>query len=134
MDMHEIVLAIGVVTFMVYTAVTVAHLIELRRASIAFRQFITKAGENLYPSLSALRGVLEDINRVTADVAMLTQSVRDAAETVKRIETSVKDLYEYYWEGTGETARANIAGVKAGVKAGVTTLLKDLSKKKEGSS
>ena len=56
------------------------------------------------------------------------------AETVARVEKTVNGLYEYYKEGLGEAARANIAGLKAGVKAGVVTLLKDLNNRKEGSS
>ncbi len=132
--MHEILLAIGVVAFVVYAAFSIAHIIELRRASIALRQFIARTEENLHPSLAAVRVILEDIRETADDVAGLAKSVREAADTAKRIEQGVQGLYEYYLEGMGETARANMAGLKAGVKAGMITLLKDLSEKKEGSS
>ncbi len=132
--MIEALLAIGVVAFITYAAFTIAHIIELRRTSLALRQLIMRTEENLHPALSALRGILEDIRKTTYNVAELTESVREVAETAKRVENEVKDLYAYYMEGMGEAARANIAGLKAGVKAGMITLLKDLSERKEGSS
>ena len=131
--MNEALVTIGVVAFIIYAALTVAHIIEVRRARGALRQLIMKTEENLHPALSALRGILEDIRKTTYNVVVLTESVREVAETVQRVEKEVKDLYEYYREGMGEAARANIAGLKAGVKAGMVTLLKALSERKKGS-
>jgi len=125
---------VGIIVFIIYAAFNIANLIEVRRASIALRQLIKRTEENLHPALTALRGILEDIGKATYNIAVLTRSLREVAETVERIENTVNGLYEYYKEGLGEAARANIAGLKAGVKAGMTTLLKDLNDRKEGSS
>jgi hypothetical protein len=133
-DMIETLLSIGIVVFIIYAAFNIASIIEMRRTSIALRQLIKRSEENLHPALTALRGILEDIGKTTENVAVLTQSLRGVAETVARVEHTVDGLYAYYQEGVGEAARANIAGLKAGVKAGVVTLLKDLNERKEGSS
>ena len=131
--MTERLLAIGIVVFSIYAAFNISYLIEMRRTTIALRQLIKRTEENLHPALSALRGVLEDIGKSTYDIAVLTRSLREVAETVTRVENAVNGLYEYYKEGLGEAARANIAGLKAGVRAGMTTLLRDLNNRKEGS-
>jgi hypothetical protein len=46
-------------------------------------------------------------------------------------QAEVRDLYRTYEEKAGHAARANIAGLKAGVKAGVVTLLSSLKERKE---
>lgn len=132
--MNEALVNIGIVVFIVYAVINIASIIEMRRASIALRQLIKRSEENLHPALTALRGILEDIGKTTYNIAVLTQSLREMAETVARVENTVNGLYEYYKKDLGEAARANIAGLKAGVKAGMTTLLKDLNERKEGSS
>lgn len=132
--MNEALVNIGIVVFIVYAVINIASIIEMRRASIALRQLIKRSEENLHPALTALRGILEDIGKTTYNIAVLTESLREMAETVARVENTVNGLYEYYKKDLGEAARANIAGLKAGVKAGMTTLLKDLNERKEGSS
>ena len=132
--MNEALVNIGIVVFVIYAGFNISNIIEMRRTSSALRQFIKRTEENLHPALTALRGILEDIGKTTYNIAVLTQSLRGVAETVARVEKTVNGLYEYYKEGLGEAARANIAGLRAGVKAGVVTLLKDLNNRKEGSS
>ena len=132
--MNDIMLSIGVVVFIIYAAFNIAHIIEIRRTSVALRQLIERTEENLHTSLTALRGILDDVGKATYDVAVLTRSLRGVAETVVRVENTVHGLYGYYKEGLGKAARANIAGLKAGVKAGVVTLLKDVNERKEGLS
>lgn len=132
--MNETLLSIGIVVFIIYAAFNIVNTIEMRRTSIALRQLIVSSEEDLRPALAALRGILEDVGKTTNDVAVLTQSLRGVADTAARVEHTVNGLYEYYREGLGKAARANIAGLKAGVKAGVVTLLKDLNDRKEGSS
>jgi hypothetical protein len=132
--MNETLMSAGIVVFIVYAAFNIVNIIEMRRTSIALRQLITRTEENLHPALTAVRGILEDIGKATYNIAVLTRSLREVAETVARVEKTINGLYEYYKEGLGEAARANVAGLKAGVKAGVVTLLKDLNDRKEGSS
>ena len=132
--MNEALVNIGIVVFVIYAGFNISNIIEMRRTSRSLRQLIKRTEENLHPALTALRGILEDIGKATYNIAVLTRSLREVAETVARVEGTVNGLYEYYKEGLGEAARANIAGLRAGVKAGVVTLLKDLNNRKEGSS
>ena len=132
--MNEVLFSVGVCVFIIYAVFSIASMIEMRRTSIALRQLINRTEESLHPALAALRGILEDIGKGTYNLAALTERVREVSETVAIVETSLGDLYEYYKEGLGEAAHANIAGLKAGVRAGMTTLLRDLNNRKEGSS
>ena len=131
--MLEILGSIGIIVFIVYAIFNIIYLIELRRTGVAVRQLVKRTEDDLLPAVAAFRNILEDIQKTTYNVAMLTDTVRETAETAIRVERRISDLYERYKDGLGEAARANIAGLKAGVKAGVTTLIKDLSDKKEGS-
>ena len=131
MTTMEIILAIGVAAFIVYAAFNIYYLIELRRTSSAVRRLVEKAEENVHPALAALRRVLEDIGTVTDNVAELSKSLREAAEALSSAEKKIEALFLAYEDGIGEAARANIAGVRAGIKAGVGTLLKGLKSKEE---
>ena len=133
MSTAEIILAIGVTAFIIYAAFNIFYVMELRRTSFAVRQLAEKAGENIHPTLVALRRALEDIGTVTDNVAELSKSLREAADAVTAAEKRIKALYLAYEDGISEAARANIAGVQAGIKAGVGTLLKGLKSKEEES-
>lgn len=97
--MNEALVNIGVVVFIIYAAFNIANIIEIRRTSIALRQLIKRTEENLHPALTALRGIFEDIGKATYNVAVLTRSLREVAETVARVENTINGLYEYYKEG-----------------------------------
>ncbi len=133
MTTAEIILTIGVTAFIIYAAFNIFYLMELRRMSFAVRQLVEKAEENIHPTLVALRRALEDIGTVTDNVAELSKSLREAADAVTAAEKRIKALYLAYEDGISEAARANIAGVQAGIKAGVGTLLKGLKSKEKGS-
>ena len=133
MTTAEIILAIGVTAFIIYAAFNIFYLMELRRTSFAVRQLVEKAEENIHPTLVALRRALEDIGTVTDNVAELSKSLREAADAVTAAEKRIKALYLAYEDGISEAARANIAGVQAGIRAGVGTLLKGLKSKEKGS-
>lgn len=133
MTTAEIILAIGVTAFIIYAAFSIFYLMELRRTSFAVRQLVEKAEENIHPTLAALRRALEDIGTVTDNVAELSKSLREAADAVTAAEKRIKALYLAYEDGISEAARANIAGVQAGIKAGVGTLLKGLKSKEKRS-
>lgn len=134
MTTNEILIAIGVITFIIYTVFNIIYLNDMRKTSFALRQFITKTEANLHPALAELRQTLADIRKVTDDVAAVMERLRTAAGAIITVEKSIQSLYWYYREGLGHAAQANIAGLKAGVKAGVINLLKNLKYKKEGSS
>ncbi len=134
MTVSEILLAIAVVIFGVYASVNIVYIIEVRRTTFALRQLIKSSEENLLPALASMRHILGNVEKAAGSVAVAAESVRAIAETAGAVEKTVKNLYGSYVESTGEAARANIAGLKAGVKTGVVTLLKNLTNRKEGSS
>ena len=134
MTIIEIVASLGVVTFIIYTSFNIIYLVELRRTNFALQQLLKRAEENLHPALAAIRRILEDIGEVTDNAAVLSHRLRQVADMIAVTEKTAINLYLSYRDGVGEAARANIAGLKAGVKAGVDTLLRNINEKKEGSS
>ncbi len=131
MSLNQILATIALVIFIIYAVFNIIYLIDLRKTSLALRQFVAKTEENLNPALIELRLALEDIRKITSDAAVLTQKLRTAAGTIVTVEKSIQTLYGFYRDSFGQSANANISAVKAGVKAGVVNLLKNLKAKKE---
>jgi phage-related tail protein len=133
MTINEILIAIGVVAFIIYASFNIIYLIELRRTSFALRQLIKRTDENLHPAFEKVRHILEDVGKATDNVVALTENVREIAGSVAAVEKIIKKLYGSYKKGISDATRANIAGLQAGVKTGVVTLFENLIVKKEGS-
>jgi uncharacterized protein YoxC len=131
--MNQILLTIGLITFIVFAIFNIIYLIDLRKTSVALRRFITKTDENINPALEELRRTLADIRKITGEVSAVAEKLRVAVGAVVTVEKGIQSLYAYYKSGVGQAASANISGIKAGVKAGVINLLKNL-RHKEGSS
>ena len=134
MSFIELLLAIGVVSFVIYAAFNIFYLIEMRKTSFAIRQLVARAEENLHPALAAVRHIFEDIKTITDDAAALSKSLREAAEGLTAAQNAIKDMYQSYEENLGKSVRANVSGLKAGIKTGVDTLLSNLKDRKEGLS
>lgn len=132
--MNQILLVIAVVTFIVYVVFNIIYLIDLKKTSVALRNFIIRTEENLNPALNELSRTLEDIRKVTYDVSSVVERLRVAVGAIVTVEKGIRGLYEYYREGLAPTAQANIAGLKAGVKAGVVNLFKNLKKQQKEES
>jgi hypothetical protein len=134
MSLTEILMAIGVLSFIIYATFNIFYLIEIRKMSFALRQLIAGAEEHLYPTLSAARHISEDIQIITDDAAVLTKTLRDATETLSNAKNALKDTCRSYEENLSQTMHANVSGLKAGFKTGVVTLLSNLKDRKEGLS
>lgn len=132
MTLIEILLTLGIITFIVYAIFNVIYLIDVRKTSSALRQFIIKTEENLNPALAELTRTLEDIKKVTGDISVLVEKLRAAIGVILSVEKGIESLYGYYRHGLGQAAQSNISGLKAGLRAGVLSLLKNLKTKKEG--
>jgi len=130
----ELLLAIGVVAFIVFALFHIFYIIEVRKTSFATRQLLARAEENLHPTLSAIRHIFEDIKTITDNAAALSKSLRDAADAMSTAQNTIKDLYRSYEENLDKSVRANVSGLKAGIKTGVVTLFNNLKDKKEGLS
>jgi hypothetical protein len=134
MSFIEIMLAIGVVTFIIFASFNIYYLIEMRRTSLAVRQLVTRAEENIYPTLAAARHIFENIQTITDNTATLAASLRNAAIALNAAQgmiDMIKDLYMSYEKNVGQSVRANVSGIKAGINTGVATLLSSLKERKE---
>lgn len=132
MTIYETLAVIAVITLVVYAAFNIIYLIDLRRTSLAVRQFIARTEENLHPALAELRLALADMRKVSADISALTDRLRSVTGALVRVEKTVEHLYDFYREGFSQSA--NMAALKAGVTVGVVNLFKNLKAKKEESS
>jgi hypothetical protein len=127
--MIEIILAIGVATFIVYTIFNVRYILSMRRTSCSMTDFFRNTEGNLNATLTELKGALENMRKIMSDVGAVTEDVKKISSTVASVERNIGGLYDRVKEGLGSAAGANIAGIKAGVTTGVATLVKNM---KEG--
>lgn len=134
MTTTEILLTIGVVTFIIYAIFNIIYLLDLRKTSFALRHFIIKTEENLNPALAELTRTLEEMRKVTGDAAAFVERARAALGMLVSAEKAIQGLYGRYREGFGNAAQANIEGLKAGVKTGLINLFRNLKMRKEGTS
>ena len=127
--MIEIILGIGVATFLVYTVFNVTYMLSMRRTSDSLTAFIVSIEKNLNSALAELGGTLENLKKITGDAGAVTEDVKQISNSVASVERSVRGVYGYMKEGLGSAAGAKIAGLKAGMTTGVATLVKSM---KEG--
>ena len=127
--MIEIILGIGVATFLVYTVFNVTYMLSMRRTSDSLTAFIVSIEKNLNSALAELGGTLENLKKITGDAGAITEDVKQISNSVASVERSVRGVYGYMKEGLGSAAGAKIAGLKAGMTTGVATLVKSM---KEG--
>jgi hypothetical protein len=132
--MSGIILDIGIIVFIIYAAVNIFYIIDLRRTSVAARELIRNTGENLNPAMVELRGTLENIRKMTDEIGILTRYVRLAAVSAAALEKGLGKFWGYYKDDVGKAVSANIAGLKSGIKTGVVTLVRNLKERKGGSS
>jgi hypothetical protein len=92
MTLIEILLTLGVITFIVYAIFNVIYLVDVRKTSSALRQFIIKTEENLNPALAELTRTLEDIKKVTGDISMLVERLRAAIGVILSLEKGIERL------------------------------------------
>jgi len=126
--MIEIILGIGVATFIVYTVFNVTYILSMRRTSDSMTAFFRNTENNLNTTLAELRGTLENMKKITGDVSAVTEDVKQISDTVAGVERNMRGLYDHIKEGLGSAAGANIAGLKAGITTGVATLVKSMQK------
>jgi uncharacterized protein YoxC len=124
--MIEIILGIGVATFMVYTFFNITYIVSMRRMTDSMTEFFTNIEVNLNAALFELRGTLVNLKKITGDVGAVTEEVKQISDSVAGVERSIRSVYDHMKEGLGSAAGANIAGLKAGITTGVATLVKSM--------
>jgi hypothetical protein len=128
--MTDIILGIGVATFIVYTGFHISYLLSLKRTSERMGVFLENTEGNLNAALFELRDTLENLKKITGNVSAVSEDIRQISRTVANVERIVRGVYGYVGKGLGPAAGANIAGLKAGITTGVSTLVKSLKKRR----
>ncbi|HUJ17434.1 MAG TPA: hypothetical protein VL197_05515 [Nitrospirota bacterium] len=124
--MTDIILGIGVGTFIIYTVFHIMYILSIRKTSERMAAFFINSEADMSTALSELRGTLENLEKITGDVSEVTRDVREISDSVAVVKKTVRALYHSVKEGVGSAAEANIAGLKAGLRTGVVTLVKNL--------
>jgi hypothetical protein len=126
--MHETLVDVGIIVFIIYALISMAYLVTAWRTSIAARDFLKNTQGNLNGSLIELQGTLQNLKKITSDIGTATDDVRRITDTVSNIEKNIRYLYQYFRYRLAMNAGANLAGLQAGVKTGFATLVKTLKK------
>ena len=127
--MTDILLGIGVVAFIVYTAIHAAYVVNIKRTSERMEAFFQYTEGNLNAALAEMKDTLKNLKKITGDVSVVTDDIKQITHTVASVERSMQVLHNYVKEDLGPAAGATIAGWKAGITTGVSTLARNL---KEG--
>jgi len=124
--MIEIILGVGVATFIVYTIFNVTYIVNTKKTIDTMTSFFRNTEGNLNAVLSELKETLENLKKITRDVGVVTEDVKQITNSAARVERSIRGAYGQFKEGLGSAAGANIAGLKAGIATGVVTLVKNM--------
>lgn len=128
--MIEIIVGIGVATFIVYTIFNVTYIVSMRRTSDSMTDFFRNSEGNLNAALSELKETLESIKKITNDVGAVTGDVKQISNSVANVERRIRGGYDHMKEGLGSAAGAKVAGLKAGIRTGVLTLVRSMHKER----
>lgn len=124
--MTEILLGVGVATFVVYAAFNIMYLMSMKRTSERVGSFLANTENSVNASLAELKATLQSMRKISDDIGAVTADVREISDTVTSLERDVRGVYEYAKESLGSAAGANMAGLKAGITTGVATLVKSM--------
>jgi hypothetical protein len=128
--MNEVLLNTGVIVFIIYATVSMAYYVSAYRAAVAMRQFVTQSSGDMLATMAEFRATLENFRKISDNVTVVTQNVREITSSVADLQQEVRTLYGFIREAAGAEARADIAGLKAGIRTGVATLVKGLKEER----
>jgi uncharacterized protein (UPF0335 family) len=126
--MNDVLLNTGVVVFIIYAIVSIAYQVSAYRAAVAVRQFVTLSSGDLLGVLVELRVMLENFRKISENVTVVSEDVREITSSVAGLQQEVRTLYGFIKDMAGAEARADFAGLKAGIRTGVATLVNGLKK------
>jgi ABC-type transporter Mla subunit MlaD len=128
--MTDIILGVGVAAFIVYAGFHLSYILSIRRTSERMGDFLQNTEGNLNAALVELKDTLENLKKITGNVNAVSEDVRQISRTVAIVEKSIRGLYAYGRGNLGPAAGANIAGLKAGISTGVSTLVKNFKQRR----
>lgn len=126
--MNEGILGIGVAAFVVYAAFNIYYLMSMKKTSDSVSAFLKNTESNVNAALVELRGTLENLRKISGDIGAVSEDVKQISNSVVSVERSIWGVYDNIKEGFGSAAGAKIAGLKAGITIGVSTLVKSMHK------
>ena len=129
--MNEVLLNIGVVVFIIYAVISIAYQVNNYRTIASVREFITLSSGDRQAMLAELRVTLENFRKISDNVTVVTEDVREVTSSVANLQKEVRTLYGFIRDTVGAEARADLAGLKAGIRTGVATLVKDFKKEEK---
>ncbi len=127
--LHEKLLDIGIIVFIFYVIASVAHYVKAWHTSSAVRDFLKNSEGNVEAVLVELRGTLQNLRKITSDIGTVTEDVKQLTGSLVTVEKNMQYLYQYAKHELAATAQANLAGLKAGVKTGMSTLVRTLKER-----
>jgi uncharacterized protein YoxC len=128
--MNEVLANTGVVIFILYALVSIAYQVNAYRAAAALRQFVTLSSRDTLAVLAELRAALENFRKISDNVTVVTEDVREITSSVADLQQEVRTLYRVIKDTAGVEARADLAGLKAGIRTGVVTLVKGIKEER----
>jgi hypothetical protein len=109
--------------FLVYTA------LELRRVSLVFREFIRNTDDRIRPVLDETEQTLKSFRRVSDDVGVVTDNVRNFSGAMQDIVLNIRALSGIIG-GLREGMSLRVFGVKAGLRAALDVLMKYMKERR----
>jgi len=128
--MNDLLLNTGVVVFIIYAIASIIYQVSAYRAAVALRQFITLSSGDLLTTLAEFRATLENFRKISDNVTGVTEDVREITSSVADLQKEVRAMYGVIKDAAGTEARADLAGLKAGIRTGVATLVKGLNEER----
>jgi hypothetical protein len=128
--MNEVLANTGVVIFILYALVSIAYQVNAYRAAAALRQLVTLSSRDTLAVLAELRVTLGNFRKISDNVTVVTEDVREITSSVADLQQEVRTLYRVMKDTAGVEARADLAGLKAGIRTGVATLVKGIKEER----
>jgi hypothetical protein len=128
--MNEVLANTGVVIFILYALVSIAYQVNAYRAAAALRQLVTLSSRDTLAVLAELRVTLGNFRKISDNVTVVTEDVREITSSVADLQQEVRTLYRVIKDTAGVEARADLAGLKAGIRTGVATLVKGIKEER----
>jgi len=128
--MHENLINVGIVVFIIYAVISTIHIIHMWRTSSEFRAFLKNTEGNLNATLFEMKETFHNLKKITSDISTVSDEVRQITSSVSNLEKNIISLLRYFTGEITTRAAANVAGLKAGVKTGMATLVKTLKERR----
>ena len=127
---EDTVLILISIAFIIFMAIVIPLVLEIRRSLTSVREFLKNTEETLNPTLQELKETLESIRHITNDVGGVTDNVKEVSDALAQVSKNVKKVSGYV-DGMGVATTAKIIGLKAGIMAGAKTFMRSIITKEQ---